>query len=63
MSENNGQLTIEESAQLIFDLMYGKKQMNLLQAYSTVSHKYKIDYSYEEIKDYLFHHELQKTEE
>jgi hypothetical protein len=62
MNENN-ELTIHECAQLIFDLMYGKKQKNLLQAYSTVSHKYKIDYSYEEMKDYLFHHELQKTEE
>ena len=62
MSENN-KLTIEECAQMVFDLMYGKKQMNLLQAYSTVFHKYKIDYSYEEMKDYLFHHELHKTVE
>lgn len=59
----NTELTIEETGQIMFDLMYGKKQMNLLQAYSTVATKYKTDYSYDEIKDYLFHHELHKSEE
>ena len=62
MNENN-ELTIEECAQVVFDLMYGKKHRNLLQAYSTVFHKYNIDYSYEEIKDYLFHHDMKKTVE
>lgn len=62
----NTELTIQETAQLVYDLMYGKKQMNkmnILQAYSTVYAKYKTDYSYDEIKDYLFHHELTKSEE
>lgn len=59
----NTELTIEETGQIMFDLMYGKKQMNLLQAYSTVTTKYKTDYSYDEMKDYLFHHELHKSEE
>jgi hypothetical protein len=60
---NNTELTIQEIGQAMFDLMYGKKQMNLLQAYSTVKTKYKTDYSYDEMKDYLFHHELHKSEE
>lgn len=59
----NTELTIEEIGQIMFDLMYGKKQMNLLQAYSTVYAKYKTDYSYDEMKDYLFHYELHKSEE
>lgn len=59
----NTELTIQETAQLVYDLMYGKKQMYILQAYSTVYAKYKTDYSYDEIKDYLFHHELTKSEE
>lgn len=64
--KKNTELTIQETAQLVYDLMYGKKQMykmNILQAYSTVYTKYKTDYSYDEIKDYLFHHKLTKSEE
>lgn len=59
----NTELTLEETAQLVYDLIHGKKRMNILQAYSTVYTKYKTDYSYDEIKDYLFHHELTKPEE
>lgn len=61
--KKNTELTIQETAQLVYDLMYGKKQMDILRAYSTVYAKYKTDYSYDEIKDYLFHHELTKSEE
>lgn len=59
----NTELTLEETAQLVYDLIHGKKRMNILQAYSTVCTKYKTDYSYDEVKDYLFHHELTKSEE
>ena len=60
MSEEQN-LTIQETAQLIYNLMYGPKRKNLLDAYSYTLNKYKIQYSYEEIKDYLFHHELTVT--
>jgi hypothetical protein len=61
--EKNTELTIQETAQLVYDLMYGKQQKNILQAYSTVYAKYKTDYSYDEIKDYLFHHEMKRSVE
>jgi hypothetical protein len=57
-TELNTEFSIDEVGQIMYDLMYGKKQLNLLQAYSTVKTKYKIDYSYNEMKDYLFHHQL-----
>jgi hypothetical protein len=57
-TELNTEFSIDEVGQIMYDLMYGKKQLNLLQAYSTVETKYKIDYSYNEMKDYLFHHQL-----
>ncbi len=62
-TEFNTEFSIEEIGQIMYDLMYGKKQMNLLQAYSTVETKYKIDYSYYEMKDYLFHHKLSVSQE
>lgn len=58
----NTELTLHEVAKLVSDLVYGKKHMNLLQAYSVIFHKYNIDYSYEEIKDYLFHHDLRNDD-
>lgn len=63
MNKNAEPLTLQETAQLVFDLVYGKKRLNLLQAYSTVFYKYNTDYSYDEVKDYLFHHELKRSEE
>lgn len=61
--DKNTELTIDQVAQIVYNLMYGKKRLNLLQAYSTVCNKYKTDYSYAEIKDYLFHHDLHPTDE
>lgn len=61
--DTNTNFTIDEIAQKVYDLMYGKKRLNLLHAYSTVYSKYKTDYSYAEIKDYLFHHDLHPTNE
>jgi hypothetical protein len=61
--DKNTELTIEQVAQIVYNLMYGKKRLNLLQAYSTVCSKYKTEYSYAEIKDYLFHHDLHPTDE
>ena len=55
--------TLGEMSQIMFNLMYGKKRMNIIQAYSAIKFKYKTDYSYDEIKDYLFHHKLKVTEE
>lgn len=56
---DNEFLTIQDAAQIIFDDMYGMKRKNLLEAYSCALNKYKFDYSYEEIKDYLFHNTLE----
>lgn len=58
MDEN--ELTLLEASQLVSDLMYGPKKKGIIDAYSYVFAKYKIDYSYDEIKDYLFHHDLRK---
>lgn len=52
---------IQEVAQMVFDLVHGKKKMDLLRAYSYVHTKYKINFTYDEIKDYLFHNELERT--
>lgn len=61
MDNNTVNIPIQEAAQLINDLMYGDTPMNLLDAYSYVLVKNKIEYSYEEIKDYLFHHDLTRN--
>ena len=56
------ELTLQESARIIFDLMYGheKKHRDLLNAYSYATKHYEIYYTYEEIKEYLFHNDLSK---
>ena len=61
MDNNTVNIPIQEAAKLINDLMYGDTPMNLLDAYSYVLVKNKIEYSYEEIKDYLFHHDLTRN--
>lgn len=59
---NENELSLHEVCIIINDLMYGKKRLGLIDAYSYVLAKYKTDYSYEEVKDYLFHHDLQHLE-
>jgi hypothetical protein len=59
----DNELTLREFAKLVNDEMYYHDKKNLLNAYSCVHGKYQVDYSYEEVKDYLFHHDLSKEEE
>ena len=61
MNDDN-KITMHHNAQIIYNLMYGKKRMDILRAYSYTINKYKTDYSYDEIKDYLFHHTFEVTE-
>jgi len=60
MFEQN-KLTLEEIAIKMNEQMY-KKNKNILNAYSHILNKYGIDYSYEEVKDYLFHHNPMKEQ-
>lgn len=53
-------LSLKDAARLVFDQIY-KNKKNILDAYSYCVNKYKFDYSYNEIKDYLFHHDLKNT--
>ena len=53
-------LSLEDAARLVFDQIY-KNKKNILDAYSYCVNKHKFDYSYDEIKDYLFHHDLKNT--
>ena len=61
MIEN--ELTLREFAKLVNAEMYGPNKKNLLDAYSCIHGQYQIDYSYNELKDYLFHHDLSKEED
>lgn len=59
---NENEKSLHEIAQIVTDLMYGKQKLGLIDAYSYVLAKYKTDYSYDEVKYYLFHHDLRHTE-
>lgn len=59
----DNELTLREFAKLVNDEMYSHDKKNLLNAYSYIHAKYQVDYSYEEVKDYLFHHDLNEEEE
>ena len=54
--------TLQDVSQMVFNLVHGKRKMNLLQAYSRVHTKSGTNYSYDEVKDYLFNHTLKVTE-
>jgi hypothetical protein len=58
MLENIDMNNIKDVAKLVYDQMYKYNKNNLLDAYSYIKHLYHISFSYEEIKDYLFHHDL-----
>ena len=46
---------LRKSAKLVHDTM-NKKELNILDSYAYVVNKYNIIYSFEDIKNYLFHH-------
>lgn len=56
---NSQELTIQDVAELVnYYTTREKRRKNLIDAYTYVRNKTKTDYSYEEIKDYLFHHNV-----
>lgn len=46
---------LRKSAKLVHDVMYNKG-ISILDSYAYVVDKYNIIYSFEDIKNYLFHH-------
>ena len=57
MDVNN--ITLKEFAELVYKMMYGPSRKDLISAYSAVHAIYNNDYSYEEVKDFLFHNDLE----
>ena len=57
MQKENRTYTLEEIASIVEDAMYNiSSKKNIIEAYSFVHNLTKTDYSYDEVKDYLFHH-------
>ncbi len=52
---NVKQQAIKNAASLVKEAMYGPIKRNLLDAYTYVVNNNQIDFTYQEIKEYLFH--------
>ena len=54
--------SLHEIAELVYELTCREKhRKNLIDAYTSVRNKTKTNFTYEEVKDYIFHHDLRTT--
>lgn len=58
--EKNIELSLEDFAKIVFNYMHeNDNHIDLLTAYSKMCIEHDYCYSYQEVKDYLFHHDFQ----
>jgi len=56
---NMKNVTLKEFSEMVYKLIYGPAKKDLLDAYGTIYNLCDEPYCYDEVKDYLFHHDLE----